>query len=71
MAQFLGLTWTDDFRKFSETARTRGVRTRSANQVTQGLYADGVAQWRRYEQALASVEPILAPWIAEFGYETS
>ena len=68
VAQFLGLTWTDDFRKFSETARSRGVRTRSANQVTQGLYADGVAQWRRYAQALATVESILAPWIAEFGY---
>ena len=71
VAQFLDLTWTDDFRKFSDTARARGVRTRSANQVTQGLYADGVAQWRRYAHALASVEPILAPWIAEFGYETA
>jgi len=71
VATFLGLTWTDEFRKFSETAKSKGVRTRSANQVTQGLYADGVAQWRRYADALTAVTPILAPWIATFGYETA
>ena len=68
MAEFVGLEWTDDFRSFDKTAKTRGVRTASATQVRQGLY-DGGGKWRRYEAQLAPVLPILQPWVEKFGFE--
>ena len=68
MAEFVGLEWTDEFRSFDKTARTRGVRTASATQVRQGLY-DGGGKWRRYAAQLAPVLPILKPWVERFGFE--
>jgi hypothetical protein len=35
--------------------------------VRRGLY-DGSGAWRRYEKYLATVEPILQPWIEQLGY---
>ena len=69
LATFLGLPWTEDFRKFDRTAQNRGVRTASATQVRRGLF-DGRGQWRRYADELAPVLPILAPWVARFGVAT-
>jgi tetratricopeptide (TPR) repeat protein len=68
LAAFVGLEWTEDFRAFDRTAKTRGVRTASANQVRQGLY-DGGGRWRRYEAQLAPVLPVLRPWVERFGFE--
>jgi tetratricopeptide (TPR) repeat protein len=68
MADFIGLAWTDDFRRFDRTAQTRGVQTASATQVRRGLY-DGRGQWRRYAVQLAPALPILAPWVERFGFE--
>jgi tetratricopeptide (TPR) repeat protein len=67
LADFVGLGWTDDFRRFDRTAQVRGVRTASATQVRQGLY-DGGGRWRRYEAQLAPVLPILQPWVEKFGF---
>lgn len=65
---FLDLEWSDALRDFTGTARTRTVRSRSSNQVTEGLNRKGVAQWRRYQPALAPVLPVLKPWVERFGY---
>jgi tetratricopeptide (TPR) repeat protein len=67
LADFVGLQWTDEFHAFDRTARTRGVRTASATQVRRGLY-DGGGRWRRYQDQLAPVLPILAPWVERFGF---
>lgn len=69
LAAFIGLPWTEDFRKFDRTAQTRGVRTASATQVRRGLF-DGRGQWRRYADDLAPVLPILAPWVERYGFDT-
>jgi tetratricopeptide (TPR) repeat protein len=68
MADFVGLEWTEDFRRFDRTAQTRGVQTASATQVRRGLY-DGRGQWRRYADQLAPALPILAPWVERFDFE--
>lgn len=68
MADFVGLKWTEEFRRFDRTAQTRGVQTASATQVRRGLY-DGRGQWRRYAEQLAPALPILAPWVERFGFE--
>ncbi len=67
-AAFIGVPWTEEFRRFDRTAQTRGVRTASATQVRRGLF-DGRGQWRRHADALAPVLPILAPWVERFGFD--
>jgi tetratricopeptide (TPR) repeat protein len=68
MAQFAGIAWTEAFHAFDRTAQKRGVRTASATQVRRGLY-DGGGRWRRYEDRLAPVLPILEPWVRRFGFK--
>ncbi len=68
MATFVGLEWTEEFRRFDRTAQTRGVQTASATQVRRGLF-DGRGQWRRYAEQLAPALPILEPWVERFGFE--
>jgi tetratricopeptide (TPR) repeat protein len=67
---FLGLDWSEETGRFAEHARARRIRTPSAAQVTRGLYAGGAGQWRNYRQAMQPVLPILAPWVARWGYAT-
>ena len=67
LTDFLDTDWTDELRDFARTARRRGVSTMSATQVTKPLY-DGSGQWRRYQEQLRPVLPILQPWVERFGY---
>jgi tetratricopeptide (TPR) repeat protein len=67
LCDFLGAEWTEEMRQFGKTARRRGVSTVSATQVSKPLY-DGSRQWRRYEEQLAPILPILQPWVDRFGY---
>lgn len=64
----LGLTWSPALRDFHLASQGRTLGTRSAGQIRRGLNADSLAVWRRYGPRLADIEPILAPWIARFGY---
>jgi len=68
LAAFIGLEWTEQFRRFDRTAQARGVRTASVTQVRRGLY-DGRGQWRRYAEQLEPALPILAPWVERFGFD--
>ncbi|MFM2301299.1 MAG: hypothetical protein RLZZ84_1035 [Pseudomonadota bacterium] len=67
LCTFLNVPWSEDVRRFDRTAQRRGVTTASATQVRQGLY-DGSGGWRQYEAYLATVAPILDPWVERFGY---
>jgi hypothetical protein len=71
LCAFMGLDWDPAMRDFADAARKRVIRTPSAAQVRRGLYATGREQWRRYAAELAAVEPVLAPWIALYGYPRS
>jgi tetratricopeptide (TPR) repeat protein len=68
LLHFLGLPWSDDLRRFHETARKRTIRTPSATQVIEPLYASAVGKWRHYEKELAPVRALLDPWAQRFGY---
>lgn len=67
LCDFLGIEWSAEMRDFARTARRRGVSTMSATQVSKPLY-DGSKQWRRYEEQLRPILPILEPWVKRFGY---
>jgi hypothetical protein len=66
---FLNIEWSDRMREFAEGARERGVATASGAQLSRGLSAAGVGEWRRYRAQLAPVLPTLNRWAAHFGYE--
>jgi hypothetical protein len=53
---------------YRETALRREVATPSARQVIEPLYTRSIGRWRRYEQHLQPVLPVLAPWARRYGY---
>jgi tetratricopeptide (TPR) repeat protein len=63
---FIDIDWDESMRDFHRVARD--VTSQSAAQVRRGLYSEGIGQWRRYRDELAPVFPVLAPWVARFGY---
>jgi hypothetical protein len=66
---FLGLEWKDELLDHRATAGARGgIGTPSYNQVTQPLSRAPSGRWRRYEQQLEPVLPILLPWAERLGY---
>jgi len=69
ICQFMGVPYEDAMCDFEETARKRLIRTPSAPQVARGLYRGGIGQWRSYAKQMAPVLPVLAPYVARYGYE--
>jgi Flp pilus assembly protein TadD len=67
---FIGADWNSAVTGFAERAR-RAPRTPSDIQLTRGLNADGVGQWRRYEQQLTPALKIVEPWVNHFNYPTA
>jgi hypothetical protein len=68
LCAFLGLDYRHEMTGFSKRARTQNIDTPSSAQVARGLSEAGVAQWRRYARELEPVLPMLAPFVAQFGY---
>ncbi|MBA2589655.1 MAG: sulfotransferase [Alphaproteobacteria bacterium] len=68
LCAFLGLGFNDAMRAFASRARAKNIDTPSNAQVARGLSTAGVAQWRRYAPQLEPVLPVLAPFVARFGY---
>jgi tetratricopeptide (TPR) repeat protein len=64
---FLGLEWDPAVERFTEKLPV-DARTPSDLQLARGLNADGVGQWRRYENNMARVLPFLEKWVGEFDY---
>jgi tetratricopeptide (TPR) repeat protein len=68
LCAFLGLDYRDEMAGFAKHARAHNIDTPSSAQVARGLSETGVAQWRRYSKELEPVLPVLAPFVAQFGY---
>jgi tetratricopeptide (TPR) repeat protein len=63
LCALIGVDWREDLRDFAAGAAARGVFTPSAPQLVRGLNAGGVGKWRDYEDEMAPVLPLLAPWV--------
>jgi Flp pilus assembly protein TadD len=65
---FIGVEWREDLLDIAARGRGGNVASASSAQIARGLYGDGAGQWRRYRESLAPILPVLAPWVARFGY---
>ena len=69
LIDWLGLEWDDRLLAHTETARQRGrVRTASYSQIGEELYTRATGRWKRYNEQLRPVMPILKPWVDKMGY---
>ena len=66
---FLGLAWEDKILQYHETAKARYITTASHHQVVKPLYKSAVGRWRKYEQYLQPILPILEPYVEIFEAE--
>jgi Flp pilus assembly protein TadD len=64
----LGVDWRPEVLSFHERARGRFISTPSFAAVTQPIYQNAVARWRRYEPHFEPVLPYLERFIDAFGY---
>lgn len=65
---FLGVDLDPAMAGFAERSKTRAVATPSSTQVAKGLNSDGIGHWRRYQDQLRPILPLLARWVDRFGY---
>ena len=65
---FLGLPWDPAVLAWRDRQAGRFIATPSRHAVTEPLNRRAVGRWRRYAEAMAPVLPLLAPFVAEFGY---
>ena len=70
LIDFLELEWTDRILDQKER-ETRTVCTPSYQEITAPIYSRSVSRWHNYKDQLSAIEPILAPYIREFGYQTT
>lgn len=69
LIDWLGLNWNDILLDHTATAKSRGlITTASYSQVTEPIYRRASGRWKRYEENLAPVIPVLKPWVERFGY---
>ncbi len=69
VTDFLGLPFESSMLEFREAALKRNINTPSARQVVQPIYNRAVGRWKRYEEQLAPVLPLLNAWAERLGYE--
>jgi hypothetical protein len=69
LISFLGLEWRSELLNHQTTAKARGtISTPSYDQVVQPLSNAPSGRWRRYEEQLRPVLPVLLPWAERLGY---
>jgi tetratricopeptide (TPR) repeat protein len=68
LIDFLGLPWHEGVLRYHEEAAKRTVLTPSHQDVCQPIFTRARGRWRRYEQHLTPILPVLAPYLAAFDY---
>ena len=68
VCDFIGISYDPKMASFGESARGRRISTPSSIQMSRGITRASIGHWRQYEKQLATVLPIIAPWVERFGY---
>ena len=63
----IGLSWQDRMAQYRDHL-PETISTPSGPQVTQPIHDRSVGLWRKYEDAMTPVLPVLAPWVERWGY---
>jgi len=66
---FVGLPWHEDVMAYAEKAKDQVVTTPSYRQVTNKIDTRAAGRWRRYQDELAPILPVLQPLVRSFGYD--
>jgi tetratricopeptide (TPR) repeat protein len=66
---FIGVGWHEEIRGYRQAAKQRVVTTPSYRDVTAPINDRALARWRRYEQDLGPILPVLEPFVEIFDYE--
>jgi tetratricopeptide (TPR) repeat protein len=66
----LDVPWHDAVLAYRESSRGRDVNTPSYQQVSEPLYQRSIGRWKHYREHIAAVEPVLAPWVKHFGFDS-
>jgi hypothetical protein len=65
---FLGLPWDPAVLDWRSRQTGRFIATPSRHAVTEPLNRRAIGRWQRYAEAMAPILPVLAPYVAEYGY---
>jgi hypothetical protein len=65
---FIGVGWHEDIAHYRQAAKKRVITTPSYRDVTGPVNSRALDRWRRYEQELAPILPLLEPFVDVFGY---
>jgi hypothetical protein len=68
LCAFLGVSFEAEMLNYRATALSREIATPSARQVIEPLYKRSIGRWRRYEEELRPVLPVLGEWAERYGY---
>ena len=66
---FIGVGWHEDIAGYRQAAKQRVISTPSYRDVTAPVNSRALDRWRRYEQELSPVLPLLEPFVESFGYD--
>ena len=66
--EFIGENWSKEMMEYRSRQSDRLVDTPSREAVSEPINMRAVGRWRAYERHLASVLPILAPYVSSLGY---
>jgi len=65
---FIGVGWHEEIADYRQAAKKRVVITPSYRDVTGPINNRALDRWRRYEQELTPILPLLEPFVDVFGY---
>jgi len=65
---FIGVEWDDAIHDYRAKTQQTVVTTPSYRDVTAPINDHAVGRWHAYEKELASIMPILAPYVEKFNY---
>jgi tetratricopeptide (TPR) repeat protein len=71
VTEFCGLSWHSAQSSHREAARNKVLFAPTFSDVTQPIHKQAIGRWQHYAEALAPLQPRLAPYCKAFGYSLS
>jgi Tfp pilus assembly protein PilF len=66
--EFLGLPWQESVVEFDAHARSKRVRSPTAEDVTRPIYSHAIGRWQNYAKYMEPTLTTLEPYMKAFGY---